>query len=223
VTTILLPSWRADGDWRDLSLAVHSLSIYAPSVPVLVGWRGPVAPSLGYHVAKCLRRPDEVQSSSQAVQWLAEQTDDDDLIIWSDDCVATPDTLRVLLRDVELLRPEQPGMVAPRSNFAAGAQNVRHPNGSHRLGLQWESEAQIVETTFLAPFVAWFPREALPHMVPVDHEWYSDNMACDNLRAAGFRLFVSTAYVHHVGMRSSKAAGLSMEDMDRMGREGVGL
>lgn len=224
MTTVLLPSWRADGDWRDLDLAVHSLAVYAPHARLMVGWRGPSEPLLG---PRCtlLRRPDDVRSSSAAVHWLASMTDDDDLVVWSDDCVACPDTVRLLLEDVAAVRDRRPAMVAARSAFAAGVQNVRVPGHDRAVydGLRWSSEAEVLRVGFVAPYVAWLDRASLTVTPPVEHEWYSDNLACDLLTAAGWSLWVSRAFVHHVGMRSSQAAGLTMRDMDRLGRAREGV
>ena len=226
MTAVLLPTWRTDGDWRDLALAVHSLAAYAPEVPLLVGWDGPAAPRLehlGHPALTVLERPPGL-SSAEAFHWLAARTDADGLVMWSDDCVASPDTVARLLADsarlVEL--GMSPGLVGCRSDFAFGPQNVRSPNGGRSCGARWDTEDGVLEVEFAAPFVAWMPRASLADGgPPAPFEWYGDNVLCRRLLDAGRRLFVSTAYVHHVGMRSSQAAGLTAEDMDRAGQDAL--
>jgi hypothetical protein len=169
-----------------------------------------------------IERPAECRSSAQAAWWLADRFCGDEFIVFSDDCVAMPDTFTTLLADVEMLKQAvgEVGIVGCRSNYAAGAQNIRNPNGSKRLGLQWGSENELIETTFIAPFVAWLSKEHLKGFNAPDFEWYADNWHCEQLTARGFRHFVSRAYVHHIGMRSSLAQGKTMAEMNDAGRAG---
>lgn len=222
MTPILIPSYRANGDWGDLQLAVLSLSLYAPEHELVVGWRGPTAPLLPDGVTSW-ERPESVASSAEAVFWLAAKTGAEEFVVWSDDCVAQPDTILTLIADVAAIRArvDRVGIVGCRSNFAGGVQNVRSPNGSQRLGLKWESEDQILEVPFVAPFVAWYAAEHLAGLTAPTFEFYSDNWHCDVLRQRGYCHFVSRAYVHHVGMRSSQAAGLTLEEVDRTGFAGL--
>lgn len=223
---ILLPTWRADGDWRDLALAVHSLAAYAADVPLLVGWDGPAAPELGHlgHPALWVRERPPGMSSAEAFHWLAGHTNADGLVMWSDDCVASPDTVARLLADSARLQAlgMSPGLVGCRSVFAFGPQNVRSANGGRMDGPRFDTEAGILEVEFAAPFAAWMPRSSIADGgPPTPFEWYGDNLLCRRLLDAGRRIFISTAYVHHVGMRSSQAAGLTAEDLDRAGREAL--
>jgi hypothetical protein len=219
---ILIPTYRPDGDWRDLSLAVLSLRLYAPDEEIVVGWRGPHAPDLStrYGVS-LLKRPHHAQSSAAAVWWLAEETQADEFIMFSDDCVAQPDTIQTLREDVAFLQWQgaKVGIVACRSNFASGAQNIRNPNGSTSLGLRFPSEEQIIAVPFVAPFVAWYSADHLDGLEPPAFEWYSDNWHTAELAKRGYTHFVSRSYVHHVGMRSSKAEGKSMDEMNDEGRK----
>lgn len=219
--TVLIPTYRADGDWRDLDLAVRSIRHYAPEQGIVVGWAGPHAPQLIEGVT-VIERPAECKSSAQASWWLADRFGGDEFVIFSDDCVATPDTFSTLLADVEMLKSAvgQVGVVGCRSNFAAGVQNIRNPNGSKQLGLQWDGENVVLETTFVAPFVAWYSAAHFVGLTAPGFEWYSDNWHCEQLTAKGYRHFVSRAYVHHIGMRSSQAQGKTMAEMNDAGRAG---
>jgi hypothetical protein len=222
--TVLIPTYRADGDWRDLDLAVRSIRHYAPDQGIVVGWAGPHAPELIDGVT-VIERPSECRSSAQATWWLADRFGGDEFVLFSDDCVATPTTFELLAADVARLK-DQPdikvGMVGCRSNFAAGAQNIRYPNGSNNLGLQWDTENTVFGVQWIAPFVAWIAAEHLAGFTPPDFEWYSDNWHCAELVKRGYTHFVSRSYVHHIGMQSSKAQGLSMDEMNTIGLDGLG-
>lgn len=219
---IVIPSYRPDGDWRDLQLAVMSLVLYAPEEEVVVGWRGPSRPPIrSTGNVSIVKRPASAKSSGQAFWWLAEFTGAADFIHFSDDCVVQPDTIQVLRHDVKLLHQHaegKVGVVACRSNFSSGAQNIRCPNGSTTLGLRFPSEDQLIAASYVAPFVAWYKAEHLAGFEPPAFEWYSDNWHMAELVRAGYTHYISRSYVHHVGMRSSQAEGKSMQQMDDEGR-----
>lgn len=222
---VLIPTWRADGDWRDLELAVTSLRLYAPEHQVYVGWRGPNPPPL-LPSAMVFERPPEAVSSAQAVWWMREQFASDEFVLFSDDAVAGPDTIGTLLADVATLhrtdvgKKGKVGIVGCRSDWVAGAQNIRIPNGEPRLEMcRFVSEDSILRTETVFPVVACYRAELFDGITAFDHEWYSDNAHCRILSERGYRHFVSRAYVHHVGMRSSQAANISAAELDAVGRD----
>lgn len=229
---IVIPSYRrpAESDfhhlWGDLRVALTSVDAYARGVEVVVAWDGPSEPCClpANPCVRLLRRPPSVASSGQAWNWGIEQTDADEIVMMPDDAVLHPDTMALLLEDVAFLRQELPdaklGMVACRSNFVVGPQNVRSANGGALApnALSYDSENQILAAATLYPVVAWFPKAAHREIggFTLGLEWYCDNLYCHDLKQAGYSLFVSRSYVHHVGMRTING-GKSTEQLNAEG------
>jgi hypothetical protein len=114
----------------------------------------------------------------------------DRVVICNDDIVFRPDTHRILMEDVDALEAQgitNWGHVACRSdNILRNLQWIGNNDGS-----------AIRETKMIAPICSvvqpstWID---FPHC-----NTYSDNVQCWDMTIAGARLFVSRAYVHHVG------------------------
>jgi hypothetical protein len=214
--SILLPAARrstpedAQVVWGDLRVALASIAAYAPGIDVVVGWNGLEEPR---HLppnpcARLIRQAPGITTGSEAWNWCAEQTEADELIIMGDDCVLHPDTIRLLLEDVELIRGAAPdvaiGFVGSRSNYVKGPQNIRAGNGGQLLGIHFDTEGKIVPVPMIVPVLAWvehavfdvaggFPRT----------NWFADDLICWDLTRLGFTHFVSRAYTHHVGERAT--------------------
>ena len=212
--SILLPAARrsrpedAQTVWGDLRVCLASVLAYAPGVEVVVGWNGLEEPHdlpANPHV-RLLRQPPGITTGSAAWNWCASQTDADELLILGDDCVLHPDTLRLLLEDVERVRHERGhvGFVGCRSNYVKGVQNVRSPNGSTAFGLNFPSEATIFEVDMVVPVAAWIEHrvfDLVGGFPPTN--WFADDVCCWDLVKLGYRHFVSRSYVHHVGERAT--------------------
>lgn len=214
--SILLPAARqskaeeAQQVWGDLRVALASIQAYAPSIDVVVGWNGreeprhlPDNPSV-----RLLRQPPGITTGSQAWNWCATQTDADELLILGDDCVLHPDTVRLLLEDVRTVEqalPGRVGFVGCRSNYVKGPQNIRVANGAGRLvTIGYETEQRILQVDMVVPVATWVRHEVFDEVggFPATN-WFADDVCCWDLVNLGYRHFVSRAYVHHVGERST--------------------
>ncbi len=125
----------------------------------------------------------------------------DSFISIDDDVVLNPNTYSVLIDDVNQLKSMgiKLGIVAGRTNYAKGFQNIRRGEGK-LYSLGYESESQIVETDYLAGIVAWCQKSTWIDIAPID--WFSDDLQCNEFIKNGCKLFVSRAYFHHVGSQT---------------------
>lgn len=118
----------------------------------------------------------------------------DEVILGSDDVVLNPKTVPVLMEDVRDLQGQHGdklGFVAAMSDNVRRSQNIRYI---------WEGIVHPVEV--VSPVFAWVSKKAfqVSQFPPIN--WYSDDVMCEDLNAAGFRHFVSRAYVHHAGSQT---------------------
>jgi hypothetical protein len=216
VLSILLPAARrstpeeAQTCWGDLRVALASIAAYAPDVDVVVGWAGLEEPRGlpdNPHV-RLVRQAPGITTGSEAWNWCATQTDADELLILGDDCVLHPDSLRLLLEDVAVIREQAAGlrigMVGARSNFVKGPQNIRSANGGSLAGIGFDTEQTIVQVDMVVPVAAWVEHavfDSVGGFPPTN--WFADDLICWDLVNAGFSHFTSRAYVHHVGQRGT--------------------
>ncbi|MEZ5280724.1 MAG: hypothetical protein R2770_09630 [Acidimicrobiales bacterium] len=210
-----LPSRRADGDWGDLRIAVAALAAYAPQVPLLVCWEGPTEPD---HLAphpnlSLVERPPGIGTASEA--WnhavgLARQWGAVDVILTADDVVVVPDSVERLLGDTAQVRDrfgaQSVGMVAARSNYVKGPQNIRSGNGGvlSTNMMRWSTEDEVFAIDMAVPVFACVSIDAFTSVggMPATN-WFGDDLFCFDLVASGRQNFVSRAYVHHVGERGT--------------------
>jgi hypothetical protein len=125
----------------------------------------------------------------------------DSFVSIDDDVVLNPNTYSVLMDDVNELKSMgfKLGVVAGRTNYAKGFQNIR--TGSGKLtSLTYESEGFIVETDYLAGILAWVQKSTWVSLAPID--WFADDVACEEYLENESRLFISRAYFHHVGSQT---------------------
>ena len=128
-----------------------------------------------------------------------------EIIIANDDVVITPTTYLKLEEDVRLLKRnfENVGFVGARSDYVLWHQNIRsYCANDNVVGVKYESEDHIKETGVIAPIFAYVSKQAFETARFPSTNWYSDNIICDDLSKAGFRHFVSRAYVHHAGSQT---------------------
>ena len=118
-----------------------------------------------------------------------------------DDVVLNPSTYSVLMDDVNYIKSlgYKIGVVAGRTNYAKGNQNIRTGSGS-LSSLAYESENFIVETDYLAGIVAWVQKSTWVALAPIN--WFADDVVCEDHLKNESRLFVSRAYFHHVGSQT---------------------
>jgi hypothetical protein len=109
-----------------------------------------------------------------------------------------------LLEDLKFLKNGgSPGLVGLRSNFVAGAQNIRLPLGALQ-GMAHLGESCVLETPRVFGVAFWTTRTNLEG-APDDWlklHWFGDNLLSFDLSNKGLRHYVSRAYVHHHGSRS---------------------
>ncbi|MDQ7087772.1 MAG: hypothetical protein Q9Q13_07930 [Acidobacteriota bacterium] len=122
--------------------------------------------------------------------------------------------------------PQDPkiGFVACRSNFIAGPQNIRASNGGALAAncMRYDSEDKIIGVNRISPVCAYIPRaalEAIGGFPPIN--WFSDDLMCWDLAQKGYSIFISRAYVHHIGQRASTQGGKTEEDLLREGQQWV--
>jgi hypothetical protein len=145
----------------------------------------------------------------------------DSLIVSNDDVVLNPQTIELLGADKRILEDSdyKVGFLGARSDYVLPDQNIRFPvDGDQKDGVRWQSEAQIKLTGVIAPIFATITREAWSVAKFPSTNWYSDNIICHDLQEAGYRHFVSRAYVHHAG---SQTVGMDYKKCHEEPREWI--
>jgi GT2 family glycosyltransferase len=173
---------------KSLLVMEQSAKIYAPNNPVFV-----------YH-----NKPSTFGEAYNAAMQSAFQTYDE-IIIANDDVVLTPDTMPVLMEDVENIKQvhERIGFVATYSDNARQIQDIRC------------TKPLLKQVDRLSPYFAWISRQAFQTAQFPPINWYSDDVICEDLNAYGYVHFVSRAYVHHAG---SQTVGV---DYDKLNNEAL--
>lgn len=129
----------------------------------------------------------------------------DSVILANDDVVLTPTTISLLAEDARIIKTNdiKLGFLGARSDYVLPDQNIRFPiEHDERVGLRWDSESKIKETDVIAPIFGSISKEAWNVAKFPSTNWYSDNIICHDLLKAGYRHFVSRAYVHHAGSQT---------------------
>jgi hypothetical protein len=193
-----------------ITILLESIRVYAPEMPVYLS-----ANSLDlWHKAKSILpnlvwRPNDATNFGDAYNATTDYAFDhgryDSVILSNDDVVLNPSTINLLREDSEILESNgiNLGFLGARSDYVLPDQNIRFPvEEDWRVGLRWASEAKIKETEVIAPIFATVSREAWQTAKFPSTNWYSDNIICHDLQKAGFRHFVSRAYVHHAGSQT---------------------
>lgn len=216
--SILLPVARrstpetAQLVWNDLRVALAAISAYAPEADVVVGWNGaeeprdlPKNPNV-----RLIPQPEGITTASEAWNFCASQTDAEELLVTGDDVVFHPETVRLLLEDVafirENLKDRKIGFVGARSNYVKGAQNIRAANGGQLAPsmLAYDSEQTIVAAPMVVPIASWIEHATFDLVGGFPNtNWFGDDLICWDLVRQDHMHFVSRAYVHHVGERST--------------------
>lgn len=184
-----------------LSLPVLKASVdaYAPDHPLIVH-SGP-ATSFGEAYNQALTKAFKAH---------------DEVIVANDDVVLTPTTMSTLLEDVAKLKTavDKIGFVAAMADNVRASQNIRVQffQDDEIIYGRWRSEDMIKQVPVIAPIFAWMPRAAFEAVQFPPITWWSDDIVCEDMTRAGFKLFVSRAYVHHVG---SSTIGTDYESLKK--------
>ena len=152
-----------------------SVTAYAPDTPLLVfkGYLGNFGDDYNSAMVEAFKEHDEI-------------------IIANDDVVLNPNTMRLLLDDIAMLKRDgvKIGFVATRSDAVRPLQNIR---------VQPQTEHIVKEVLSISPIFAYISKEAFEVAGFPPINWYSDDVMCFDLSKEGYRHFVSRAYVHHAG------------------------
>jgi hypothetical protein len=116
----------------------------------------------------------------------------------ADDAVLNPDSYQQLIEDLELLLSagKKVGLLAARTNYAKGWQNIRYGVGE-LVGLNYEGESKILGVDYVAGIFNTVSKDTFIPYPPID--WYSDDIQCIDMIKNGSQHYVSRAYIHHVG------------------------
>jgi len=125
----------------------------------------------------------------------------------NDDVVLTPTSVSDLLEDVATLGDEFGdliGWVCSRCDAARPMQNIRSNPFSQDLNFfRFPWEDCILPMQVISPIFGYISRDAWEVMKFPPLNWYSDDVHCRDLGAAGFTHFLSRSYVHHVGSQTT--------------------
>jgi hypothetical protein len=194
-----------------VTILLESIKVYAPQLPIYLCsndlrlWGDIRSRMSGLNV---IFRPNSATNFGDAYNSgidYAFSQGHDSLIVSNDDVVLTPTTLDLLAKDAELLQENNinVGFLGARSDYVLPDQNIRFPvHDDRQEGLRWASEAKIKETGVIAPIFATISKKAWEVAKFPSTNWYSDNIICHDLQEAGYRHFVSRAYVHHAGSQT---------------------
>jgi len=187
---------------KGLRVMLASIAEYCPEVPVYL--RGPESVISGFDAdLKVFGSSDTFGESYNDIMDRAFADGFESVICANDDIVLTPNSYRSLMEDVKQIKEEtgEPvGWVVARCDAARALQNIRSNPFDQKLNFyKYPSEDAILRMECLSPIFAWIGRDAWDmHKFP-PLNWYSDDVHCEDLRAAGFHHYLSTSYVHHVG------------------------
>lgn len=111
----------------------------------------------------------------------------DEIIVANDDIVLTPSSYQKLMDDVNhLKRFNRLGWVVAKADSVRPSQDIRY----NPLDATYE-----VKT--VSPLFGYISKEAWVDFPPIN--WYSDDVQCIDISSKGYRHFVSSSYIHHVG------------------------
>lgn len=122
-----------------------------------------------------------------------------EIIVANDDIVLTPSSFDLLIEDKVLLKNHNVGWLCSRADYVRGLQNIRDA-GNTRHGIKFLEEGQVIQSDILSPLFGMISREAWVDYKPIN--WYSDDIQCLEISAAGYKNYISRSYVHHVGSQT---------------------
>ena len=207
-----------------ITVLLESIRIYEPAIPVYICGNNlgdlakfrRISPNLIWFPNTATNFGD---AYNHAVSYAFKHGKFDSLILSNDDVVLNPSTLALLREDKQILEEngQKIGFLGARSDYVLPDQNIRFEGGG-RDGVRWSHENFIKETQVIAPIFATITREAWDTAKFPSTNWYSDNIICHDLQKAGFRHFVSRAYVHHAG---SQTVGMDYQKCHEEPREWI--
>lgn len=115
----------------------------------------------------------------------------DEIIVANDDTVLDPTTYERLVADVKRIKD----MNIKLGWVVAKSYRIR---GSHQI-IQ-NAEFAIYEVSVVSPLFGRVSKESWVDFPPIN--WYSDDIQCIDMHKKGYRHFVSSSFVHHVGSQT---------------------
>ena len=193
---------------------LESLRQYAPDIPIFLSGNNLGLWARTRDYGNIIFKPNNATNFGDAYNEIIDYafTRHDSLIVCNDDVVFTPTTLDLLKKDYEHLtidREFKVGWLGARSDYVLHQQNIRFPVEQDQVqGLKYLSEGNIKEAEVIAPICAVVNKEAWSVAKFPSINWFSDNIICMDMSKAGYKHFVSRAYVHHAG---SQTVGMDYE------------
>lgn len=188
-------------------ILLQSIRIYAPDVPVFLFGKDDgekaksILPNIIYRENKATNFGDAYNEAIDCAFAAGYES----VLVSNDDVVLNANTLALIREDSEILDSAdyKVGFLGARSDYVLPDQNIRFPTGDDSPnGLKWKSEGMIKQTSVIAPIFALLKKDAWEVAKFPSTNWYSDNIICHDLQKAGYRHFVSRAYVHHAGSQT---------------------
>ena len=183
---------------RGLQLFFKSMELYLPSgVPIYLASRQ--KPLLSPSPFKWI--PNHYHSFGEAYNAIMKEAFLDghqEVIIANDDIVLDPDSYQKLCQDRAMLKEKgiKIGFLGARTNMSSLHMNIRNRLQDDQWnGMKWLSEEALVQVPWVAPIWASVGIDGWPGFPPLN--WYSDNVACDDMAKDNFVHFLSRSYVHH--------------------------
>ena len=209
-----------------ITILLESIKVYAPTIPVYVFRKSHLRDNLCRKSLPNVQLRNNIGSNfgdayNNAIDITFTEMGIDSLILANDDVVLNDNTLALLGEDKQILEENghKVGFLGARSDYVLPDQNIRFPvHDDRQEGVYWASEGQIKETQVIAPIFATITREAWEVAKFPSTNWYSDNIICHDLLEAGYRHFVSRAYVHHAG---SQTVGMDYKKCHEEPREWI--
>ena len=190
---------------KGLRVMLTSIAEYCPEVPVYL--RGLESIIGGFDAdLKVFGAPHNFGLDYNEIIDRAFADGFESVICANDDIVLTPTSYRLLMEDVKQLKAEtgEPvGWVSARCDAARPVQNIRsNPFDQQLHYFKYPYEDAIVPLECPSPIFAWISADAWSAAVFPPLNWYSDDVHCEDLRAAGFHHYLSRSYVHHIGSQT---------------------
>jgi sulfur transfer complex TusBCD TusB component (DsrH family) len=183
ICPIVISTLRGQG----LAVLLESIKQYAPECPVYL--RGPES-VIEKHDAFLKIYGQARNFGNDYNHVIGEALKDwNDCIVANDDIVLTPDSVKLLMEDVQIIKSMnsvKAGWIASRSDAARPCQNVRICEPGEKLHFyKFSSENFIRMAEEVSPIFAYITKDAFGEGFP-PLNWYSDDVHCRDLIERGY-------------------------------------
>lgn len=115
----------------------------------------------------------------------------DEIIVANDDIVLDPTSFDRLVGDVAKFKA---------MNFKMGWAVAKSYRIRPTHQVVQNAEMELYEMPVISPLFGYVSKEAWVDFPPIN--WYSDDIQCIDMSKKGYRHFVTSSYVHHVGSQT---------------------